>query len=575
MSKRSASESAPTSAPTPKRKRVVMNLDEKMRVLNMLRSGESIAAVGRKFHVNESTIRSIRQKEEEIRKSIWGSSPECAKVTSVVRNEVIEKMEMQLNFWINEVYSETGCVSDSAAIKMKAKQIYEHLTANKTDARPFSASSGWLARFKNRYDLKNTNLNAEAAATNVDDTTDYVKIIQSILERKGYQPEQVFNADATGLFYKQTDIKSFSDQATMLLCANACGDFKCKPLLVYRKQMSGELKGKNLNHLPVIWKSNHKGWITSNIFWDWFNNYFIPSAELYLYKKNLAFKLLLILDNSSAHNKRDLEYAHPNVEVLFLPSHTSSLLQPLEQGVIKTFKSYYIQELYHNTSRHLDLNPGSTIKDFWKTTTICNIIEFVSIAWGKVSQSTINNCWSKIWPKCITNFEEVEEEIKYNMGIIKRLSQRIDAEGLQDEDVADILTQGAVEPKRDDSDSMDNMICNESDEDSDSNHSSKIIHLTISKLEKWTSLFDEVSREILEYDPLMERSLKFKNQLEIAFRPYTELLKEMRWQSRNEAETHFSSSYIREQTSSLEPSTSQWISTIKVEVPDLDDVELP
>lgn len=68
----------------PKRKKVVMCLTEKIRVLDKLHSGMSYSAVGREFNVNESTIRYIQKKEEEIRRSVREAAPESAKITSVV-----------------------------------------------------------------------------------------------------------------------------------------------------------------------------------------------------------------------------------------------------------------------------------------------------------------------------------------------------------------------------------------------------------------------------------------------------------------------------------------------------------
>jgi hypothetical protein len=39
-------------------------------------------------------------------------------------------------------------------------------------------------------------------------------------------------------------------------------------------------------------------------------------------------------------NPETLQFSHPNVEVLFVPSSTASVLQPMDQGVIKSFTIY-------------------------------------------------------------------------------------------------------------------------------------------------------------------------------------------------------------------------------------------
>lgn len=160
--------------------------------------------------------------------------------------------------------------------------------------------------------------------------------------------------------------KLLRNHATLLLCTNAKGDFKCKPLMVYRVQNPRVLKGKNLNCMPVHWRWNRKAWMASEIFWDWFHNCFVPEVERYLQSKNLAFRVLLILDNAPVHCHEELENAHPNVEVLFLPPNTTSLIQPLNQGIIKAFKAHYMRELYSKACETLAANEEATMIDYWK-----------------------------------------------------------------------------------------------------------------------------------------------------------------------------------------------------------------
>jgi len=46
---------------------------------------------------------------------------------------------------------------------------------------------------------------------------------------------------------------------------------------------------------------------------------------------------LLLLDNCTTHPKLNLQ----NIDFKFLPLKTTSLIQPLDQGIIKTIKTYY------------------------------------------------------------------------------------------------------------------------------------------------------------------------------------------------------------------------------------------
>ena len=105
---------------------------------------------------------------------------------------------------------------------------------------------------------------------------------------------------------KAPGFKSFQDYATLLLCTNAKGDFKCKPLMVYRAQNPQALTGKSVNHMPFRWR-NKKSLDDILLF----HNCFIPEVECYLQGRNLAFKVLLILDNAPVRCLRNSEMPIP------------------------------------------------------------------------------------------------------------------------------------------------------------------------------------------------------------------------------------------------------------------------
>jgi len=61
--------------------------------------------------------------------------------------------------------------------------------------------------------------------------------------------------------------KPMKDRITLLFCANASGDLKIKPMLVYHSETPRIFK-KNVCKpmLSVYWKSNTKAWVTTSIF---------------------------------------------------------------------------------------------------------------------------------------------------------------------------------------------------------------------------------------------------------------------------------------------------------------------
>lgn len=83
-----------------KRNKKIVNLASKLKFLDLLQTGEKVAAIARRFEINELTVRLIRDKEETIRKSSSNLEQLYAKFVKVVRQNHVEKMEEMISIWI-------------------------------------------------------------------------------------------------------------------------------------------------------------------------------------------------------------------------------------------------------------------------------------------------------------------------------------------------------------------------------------------------------------------------------------------------------------------------------------------
>ena len=103
--------------------------------------------------------------------------------------------------------------------------------------------------------------------------------------------------------------------------------------------------------------------------------------------------VLLFMDNASVNTSvlADFEGLR-HTKVVFFPSNMTSVCQPLDAGIIQTFKLAYRNNLHTHIMRRLDddiqCNPFVDIS-------IVLVICWVTRAWKQVSARTISQCFKK------------------------------------------------------------------------------------------------------------------------------------------------------------------------------------
>ena len=119
--------------------------------------------------------------------------------------------------------------------------------------------------------------------------------------------------------------------------------------------------------------------MTSNLFLDW-----LITINNRMKKNNR--KILLFIDNAPCHIiDQDLS----NVKVVFFPPNTTSKCQPLDQGVIRSFKCYYRQKLVKHVIAQCTL--AQTAEQV--SITVLDAVNWISLAWNNVTEQTIKNCF--------------------------------------------------------------------------------------------------------------------------------------------------------------------------------------
>ena len=120
---------------------------------------------------------------------------------------------------------------------------------------------------------------------------------------------------------------------------------------MYHSEEPRAFKNIRKNRLGVLWRSNHKAWVTRSLFSDWVTVVFDSTVCEYLREKDLPLKVLLITDNAPAHSHNLMEELPDGFSFIkfhFLPPNTTPLLQPTDQFKIKIKK----KNLKNSALRH-------------------------------------------------------------------------------------------------------------------------------------------------------------------------------------------------------------------------------
>lgn len=171
---------------------------------------------------------------------------------------------------------------------------------------------------------------------------------------RGYAPENIYDFDESGLFYKSTPKKSYvlsSEMAqgdknsklrlTVGLLANFAGQ-KEPPIIIGNAAKPRAFGRINIEiTFNLTWRSNKKAWMTTILFTEFLKRF---DRKMVLEGR----EVLLFLDNATSHADVNLK----NVKLVFFPPNMTSDVQPLDQGVIQCFKLLYRKQLM----RHLVSN---------------------------------------------------------------------------------------------------------------------------------------------------------------------------------------------------------------------------
>ncbi|CAL4065114.1 unnamed protein product [Meganyctiphanes norvegica] len=243
-------------------------------------------------------------------------------------------------------------------------------TSSKIKEYHFNASHGWYCRAVNkRFNLRFGKLHGEAESADFQGAEKFIPEVTKFIVDYFDGPEFVYNADEFGLNYKKVPTSSLQlpDNkmrgfkpnkicVTGMVCGNLAGE-KLKPLIIGKFQNPRDLPKDSARRdkLACYYEANKSSWMTGSLYWKWFLSCFIPEMEK---RHGEDFYVLLLVDNCAAHPEV-VGTLDPRVIMMFLPPNTTSLIQPMDQGVIRNLKLKFHDILYRQLINHIDYRCAS------------------------------------------------------------------------------------------------------------------------------------------------------------------------------------------------------------------------
>ncbi|XP_049267704.1 tigger transposable element-derived protein 4-like [Rhipicephalus sanguineus] len=356
-------------------KYTTLTMAKKAAIIQQVQSGRPQVEVAREFNVSKQTVSDYMKNKDKI---LGASEKSRGNEQKRVREGCHPQLEEALSIWLNATVAQRVPVSGHL-LKQKAETLALRLGID-----GFKFSDGWLRNFKKRYDLAFKKMCGESGAVDNTLVTNYrgEKLVE-LLRR--YSADDTFNLDETGLFYKLLPEKTLArsgepchggklskERITVVVGSNASGSEKL-PLLVIGKSKNPRcFKGKK--NLPVWYEANTKAWVTQKLFEEYVRKL---DRKLELQKR----KVLLFVDNCTAHAPISSLKA---IELEYLPPNTTSVLQPMDQGIIKNLKVHYRSRLLQRVLLCLESQMKYKVD-------LMSAVSMIADAWKAVSADTISN----------------------------------------------------------------------------------------------------------------------------------------------------------------------------------------
>ena len=408
------------------RKRKVLTIDDKVAIIKELEISSN-RVIADKYGVGKSTISDIKKNKEKIlafqREMSDMGMQKKAKIMQVGDDVQHDKAVF---LWFKQKRIK-GIPISGPILCEKAVQLHKKLYGDQSQ---FTGSTGWQWRFCKCHGIRNLSLQGEKLSADKVASDNFIASFAEFIEQHHLTLNQIFNCDETGLnfrllpdktlassFEKSADgRKKSKERVTINACANATGSIKLPLQVIGTAKRPRCFRGVQMDLLPVEYQGQKNAWMSTEIFHTWFHESFVPTVRRELALLGLEQKAVLVLDNCPAHpNVKDLVSDDGKITAHYLPPNVTSLIQPMDQGVLEALKRRYKKKIRRRLL--IEEENGQSIVAFLKSVDMKVVAELIAESWDEVQASTIQKSWRKIIASRSDQGEERSEDETSSGGV--------------------------------------------------------------------------------------------------------------------------------------------------------------
>ena len=253
-----------------------LELIDKIKIARNENSGVTTNEIANHLKISPSFLRKLVRDEKTLK----------LKSTEHIGNTSFKRYKYGKNPEIEKALLHWFSTMNARAVRMSGPILCEKARefGVKLGYPDFKPTDGWLTRWKKRNDIVYKRAHGERSSADQESAKVWQNAkLEDILAR--YDPDDIYNADETGLFYRATPDGSLTyrhetisgwkkamDRVTVLCCTNMTGTDKKKLVVIGKARKPKCFGSVSVEKLPVTYYANTNAWMTSSIFTEWLQN---------------------------------------------------------------------------------------------------------------------------------------------------------------------------------------------------------------------------------------------------------------------------------------------------------------